>query len=57
VKAHAGETIEALATRTNSAWKKEQIAVSNGLAVGDSLKEGQLIKVAIAEPYESKKPR
>ena len=57
VKAHPGETIEALATRTNSAWKKEQIAVSNGLAVGDSLKEGQLIKVAIAEPYESKKPR
>ena len=57
VKAHAGETIEALATRTNSAWKKEQIAVSNNLTVGDSLKEGQLIKVAIAEPYESKKPR
>jgi hypothetical protein len=29
----------------------------NNLAVGDQLKEGQLIKVAIAEQYESKKPR
>jgi predicted Zn-dependent protease len=55
VKAQAGESIEALAARTNSAWKKEQIAVVNNLAVGDPLKEGQLIKVAIAEPYEPKK--
>jgi predicted Zn-dependent protease len=51
VKARAGETIEALAIRTNSAWKKAQIAVANGLAIGALLKEGQLIKVAIAEPY------
>jgi len=57
VKAQAGESIEALAARTNSAWKKEQIAVMNNLAPGDQLKEGQLIKVAIAEPYESKKSR
>ncbi len=57
VKAHAGETMEALETRTNSAWKKEQIAVANNLTVGDHLKEGQLIKVAIAEPYEPKKSR
>ena len=57
VKAQAGESIEALAARTNSAWKKEQIAVVNNLAAGDQLKEGQVIKVAIAEPYESKRPR
>ncbi|HSA60670.1 MAG TPA: M48 family metalloprotease [Nitrospiraceae bacterium] len=57
VKAQAGESIEALATRTNSAWKKEQIAVMNSLAVGDQLKDGQVIKVAIAESYESKKSR
>jgi predicted Zn-dependent protease len=57
VKAQAGESIEALAARTNSAWKKEQIAVMNNLAVGDQLKEGQVIKVAIAEPYESKRSR
>ena len=57
VKAQAGESIEALAARTNSAWKREQIAVMNNLAVGDQLKEGQLIKVAIAELYEPKKSR
>lgn len=57
VKAQAGETLEALEARTNSAWKKDQIAVANNLAVGDHLKEGQVIKVAIAEPYESKKSR
>jgi predicted Zn-dependent protease len=57
VKAQAGETLKALEARTNSAWKKEQIAVANNLAVGDQLKEGQVIKVAIAEPYEPKKPR
>lgn len=57
VKAQGGETVGALAVRTNSAWKQEEIAVANNLAVGDHLKEGQLIKVAIAEPYEPKKPR
>lgn len=57
VKAQAGESIEALAARTNSVWKKEQIAVVNNLATGDQLKEGQVIKVAIAEQYESKKSR
>jgi predicted Zn-dependent protease len=57
VKAQAGESIEALAARTNSVWKKEQIAVTNNLAAGEQLKGGQVIKVAIAEPYESKKSR
>lgn len=57
VKAQAGESIEALAARTNSVWKKEQIAVTNNLAAGEQLKEGQVIKVAIAELYESKKSR
>ncbi len=57
VRAHAGETIEALASRSNSAWKKEEVAVANGLALGDQLKDGQLLKVTIAEPYAPKKPR
>ena len=57
IKARAGESIEALAARATSAWKKEQIAVMNNLAVGDQLKEGQVIKVAIAEHYESKKSK
>jgi predicted Zn-dependent protease len=57
VQALEGESIEALAARTNSAWKNEQIAVMNNLTVGDQLKEGQVIKVVIAEQYESKKSR
>jgi predicted Zn-dependent protease len=57
VKAQAGESIEALAARTNSVWKKEHIAVMNNLTVEDRLKEGQVMKVAIAEPYEPKKSR
>jgi predicted Zn-dependent protease len=57
VKARAGETIAVLASRTNSAWSKEEIAVANGLAVGAPIAEGQVIKVTIAEPYEPKKGR
>lgn len=55
VKARAGETIDALATRANSAWSKEEVAVANGLNVGAPLAAGQLIKVTIAEPYQAKK--
>jgi predicted Zn-dependent protease len=53
VTARAGETIEALALRVKSAWTKEEVAIANGLAVGDRLREGQLIKVTMAEAYAS----
>ena len=56
VKAEAGETIEALAARSKSAWRKEEIAVANNLSVEDHLREGRLLKIAVAEPYEPKKP-
>ena len=56
VKAHGGETPEALAGRVHSAWKADEIAVVNELAVGVALKEGQVLKVAIEEPYEPKAP-
>jgi predicted Zn-dependent protease len=57
VKARAGETLDALALRTKSAWTKDAVAVANGLAAGASLSEGQLIKVAVAEPYTAKPGR
>jgi len=57
VRAHAGESIEALATRTHSAWKAEEVAVANGLVTTTQLREGQLIKVAVEEPYERREPR
>lgn len=54
IKANAGETIESLAARSNSAWTKEEIAVANAFSLQDRLEEGRLVKVAIAEPYVSK---
>ena len=54
IKAHSGETLEAFASRTHSAWSKEEIAVTNNLSADQHLTEGQLLKVAIAEPYEAK---
>jgi predicted Zn-dependent protease len=54
IKAHAGETIEALAARTHSSWKMEEVAVSNGLDSKASLREGQVLKVALEERYETR---
>jgi len=51
VKAQAGETVEALTARSGSAWKTDEVAVANGLASGEQLTAGQVIKVAVAEPY------
>ena len=57
ITARADETIEAVATRAHSAWKAEEVAVANGLVLTAPLREGQVIKVAIEEPYESREPR
>jgi predicted Zn-dependent protease len=54
VKAQGGETVQALTTRSGSAWKASQVAVANGLQESDSLQEGQLIKIAVQEPYAGK---
>jgi predicted Zn-dependent protease len=55
VKAHEGETLEALTARSHSAFKANQIAVANGLKGSETLHEGQLIKIAVEEPYLGKK--
>jgi predicted Zn-dependent protease len=57
ITAHKGETIEGLATRAHSAWKVDEVAVSNGLIVSAPLREGQVLKVAVEERYESREPR
>ena len=57
VKAHAGETVEALTTRSGSAWKASQVAVANGLQGTEVLQEGQVIKITVAEPYAGKQAR
>jgi predicted Zn-dependent protease len=55
--ARKGETIEALAARTHSAWKTDEVAVINGLVAATPLREGQVLKVAVEERYESREPR
>jgi predicted Zn-dependent protease len=55
VKAREGETVRALAARSNTVWKPEQVAVANNLTDYDKLREGQVIKIAVAEPYEGPK--
>jgi predicted Zn-dependent protease len=57
VKAQAGDTIEAVTTRAHSAWKTEEVAVANGLAATAQLRQGQVIKVAVEEPYVTKGSR
>lgn len=57
VKAHAGETVETLTARVHSAWKANQVVVANGLQGSETLREGQLIKIAVEEPYAGKPQR
>ena len=54
VKAQGGETVKALTARSHSAWKEGQVAVANGLEESVTLREGQLIKITVEEPYEGK---
>lgn len=46
-----GESIEDLKQRTGSAWSTEKIAVVNGLAVSDRIRQGQVVKIAKTEAY------
>lgn len=57
VRAQAGETLEALAMRTRSAWKPEEIAVANGIKPSASLEQGQLLKIAMTESYAARPAR
>lgn len=54
VKAREGETIDAVAARAHSSWKIDEVAVVNGLVSTESLREGQVLKIAVEEHYESK---
>jgi predicted Zn-dependent protease len=54
VKAREGERLESLIARSHSSWKEKQTAIANGLVGAETLKEGQVIKVVVAEPYVPK---
>ncbi|MBX2840816.1 MAG: M48 family metalloprotease [Flammeovirgaceae bacterium] len=51
VKAKEGETIEALGKRKNNYWDPKFTSIANGLKEDSVLKEGDLIKIIVEEPY------
>lgn len=51
VSAQAGESLAQLVARTRSSWKADEVAVANALSPSVRLQAGQLVKVAISEPY------
>jgi predicted Zn-dependent protease len=50
-EARAGESLEEFGSRTGNAWSALETAVANGLEPGARLAAGQLLKVALEEPY------
>lgn len=55
VKAQAGENLETLVARSHCSWNPKQVAGANGLTETETLREGQLIKIAVEEPYAGKR--
>ena len=46
-----GEDLSRLSERTGNAWGLSMTAVLNGLSEGASSAAGQLVKIAVSEPY------
>ena len=55
VAARAGERPADVARRTGGTWSANEIAVANALTVDGRLAAGQMIKVAISEPYTGRR--
>jgi predicted Zn-dependent protease len=55
VAARAGERPADVARRTGSSWSAKEIAVANALAEEGRLAAGQMVKVAISEPYHGRR--
>jgi len=53
VEARPGETLAELSGRTGNRWPLNRTAVMNALFATDALEPGQLVKVAIAQPYQA----
>ena len=51
VSARARETLAQLSKRTGNKWDPKASAVINGVKVDQPLKGGQLIKIAVEQPY------
>lgn len=55
VAARAGERPADIARRTGSVWSANEIAVANALTADGRLAAGQLVKVAVSEPYQARR--
>jgi len=53
IRARGDETLTQLIRRTGSAWTPQEAAIANNLKSETRLKDGQLVKVALREPYTS----
>jgi predicted Zn-dependent protease len=51
VAAEEGETLEALSKRTNNIWDLKTTILKNGLEENPTLEKGQVLKIAVEEPY------
>jgi predicted Zn-dependent protease len=51
VEAAAGESLSALSRRTRNEWDIQQTAVMNGVFADASFAAGDLVKVAVSQPY------
>jgi predicted Zn-dependent protease len=51
IQAHAGERFEDVLARGQNVERLDQIALANGLDVGDRLAAGQRVKVVVETPY------
>lgn len=53
VAARAGETLEQLSARTRNAWNAATTAVANSISASRPLTQGQLVKIAVVQPYQA----
>jgi predicted Zn-dependent protease len=53
VSARSSESLEALVKRSKSSWSAEETAVANALEVGESLRNGQLLKVPRTQRFNA----
>jgi predicted Zn-dependent protease len=49
--ARGGESLAGFGQRTGNAWSPQRTAVANGLGESATLTEGQLLKIAVKQPY------
>jgi predicted Zn-dependent protease len=56
VEAREGEDLDSLTRRSGSPWPVQRTAVLNGVFVDARFREGELVKIVLAEPYLPKPP-